>query len=187
MDSVKGIVERLFLIVFYLYSAFYHKRINDFIDIFYKKYSFALTNRIFLFILVCPFVLSLIVFLIFLLRRNIKALVLSILISLMPILIYYFLFFVSNIEAIHYIQYAIVAFLLMNISKNPFYSFLGTLILGVVDECYQYFVLYKGQSGVYLDFNDMLFNIHGALIGILVHFLINMSPEFVNKKGAEIT
>lgn len=175
MNLVKEMFFRIALAIFYICSVLFHKKVNEFIDIFYKKYSFEATNRFFIYTLILPLVIGIIFFLYTALRRDRKNFFVAMGIILLPVAIYYFLFFVSNVEAVHYFQYAIVSFLIYKISHSIFYSFITSTILGIIDEGYQFYVLYAGRSGVYLDYNDMLFNIHGTMIGIVFYMMFSDS------------
>lgn len=189
MILVKGISLRILLVLFYVFSVLFHKRVNEFIDIFYKKFSFYNTNRFFIYSLILPFI-AFVLFLVLYNIRSFKRSLSYLAIVLIPVAVYYPLLFVSNVEFIHYIQYAFISFLLLRISGNIWYSFSTSIVLGIIDETYQYFVLYAGMPSVYLDYNDMLLNIHGSVTGIII-FLILFSSESYQKgnivKGSEIT
>ncbi len=157
--------------IFYFLSVVFHKRVNEFVDIFYKLYSFEKTDRFFIYLLIVPLVIVLIGLVIFSVRDFFKALI-CILILILPVGLYYVLLFVSNVEAIHYIQYLIISVLLMKISGSIYYTFFASSILGIIDEAYQYFVLYAIRPHIYLDYNDMILNVHGAVIGIIVSLLV---------------
>lgn len=73
--------------------------------------------------------------------------------------------FVINIEAIHFIQYGILAILIHPITNNFMATHLWCLILGIVDEAYQYFYL-APDATFYFDMNDVITNIAGAGFGI---------------------
>ena len=76
---------------------------------------------------------------------------------------------VNHVEAIHFLQYGLLAVLLDAGLRSPVRAALLATALGVVDECYQYFVLYadhpsRGEA-IYLDGNDMLLDAIGAVLG----------------------
>lgn len=94
------------------------------------------------------------------------------------------LFSVKNLlvvhsEIIHFPQYAILALLLFPIIKNLPETLFLTIVLGLIDECYQYFVL-APQKTAYLDFNDMWLNALGGGLGILLAGII--FPQYLNPK-----
>ncbi|MGB9601029.1 MAG: hypothetical protein ACPL7I_10790, partial [Myxococcota bacterium] len=160
------------LLIFYLSSVIFHRRVNEFIDIFYKKYSFESTNRFFIFSLIIPLIVIIILFFYKALRSDKRSLIITLSLVITPLLLFYYILFVSNVEAVHYFQYAIIAVMIFKISDNLLYSFVASTILGVVDEAYQYYVLYAGVKGLYLDYNDMLFNVHGAIIGLVFYLIV---------------
>ncbi len=85
---------------------------------------------------------------------------------LLMILVNSFLF-VINIESIHYVQYAVFAILFFPLINN----YIGTLYLstlaGAIDEAYQYFYLAPERTDYY-DFNDVITNLLGAAMGLLI-------------------
>jgi hypothetical protein len=77
---------------------------------------------------------------------------------------------VYNIEAIHFVEYAIVAIILLPVFKSYGETVFWVTLLGVVDELFQYFFLVPEFE--YFDFNDNVLNLVGAGAGIiLVHSL----------------
>jgi len=70
-------------------------------------------------------------------------------------------------ETIHFIQYALLGFLLYPLLQNTTETLVLATGLGCVDEAYQYFWLDAGNLG-YLDFNDMILNCVGVGLGLLV-------------------
>ncbi|MCX7943475.1 MAG: hypothetical protein N2746_03080 [Deltaproteobacteria bacterium] len=169
--------------IFYILSVVYHKRVNEFVDIFYRKYSFEVTNRFFVWALAIPFLLFVICFIWLSVRKIYK--VLSLLsIIILPVIGQYLVLFVSNVEVIHYIQYAIISFIILKISNNLWYSFFSSTVLGVIDEMYQYFVLYVGNPSAYVDYNDMIMNAHGSLIGISIFILLEYRFKGLEFLGA---
>lgn len=76
---------------------------------------------------------------------------------------YFFLFTVVS-EAVHYLQYAILTVLLFPLARRIGAAMLWATLIGVVDEAHQYWVLHP-DWGVYLDWNDIVVNAIGALVG----------------------
>jgi hypothetical protein len=77
---------------------------------------------------------------------------------------------VVNMEAIHFIQYAILAALALPLARRYEKAFIITTVLGIIDEIYQYLVLNPGFS--YFDFNDIILNMLGAGAGLLILAII---------------
>lgn len=86
---------------------------------------------------------------------------------------------VTNMEAIHYLQYSILAVLIFPLVQRYEDAFISATILGMVDEIYQYLVL--NPYFKYLDFNDMILNMLGAGAGLLVITLAS-SPASRNPR-----
>jgi hypothetical protein len=73
---------------------------------------------------------------------------------------------VSNVELIHFPQYALLAGLLLAAGMTAEPAFAAASAAGILDEAYQYYVLYAGIPKVYLDFNDMYLNALGAALAV---------------------
>ena len=104
----------------------------------------------------------------------------------------YHLLIVYSVEAIHFIQYALLAIpvyaLTLSFGKTVFW----VTLMGALDEAYQYFVLYADNREVYFDFNDIVLNLIGAGIGVaIIHALSDagtfVSPEKPNCQGRNRT
>lgn len=77
----------------------------------------------------------------------------------------FFTMMVVNMEAIHYIQYALLAILLLPLTKRFEDAFILATVLGIGDEIFQY--LFLNPDFKYFDFNDILLNMLGAGSGLL--------------------
>jgi hypothetical protein len=75
---------------------------------------------------------------------------------------------VSNIELIHFPQFALLAALLLAAGMQPCGAWLLASAAGIVDELYQWRFIYAGVPNTYLDFNDMLLNAMGAAWAVLL-------------------
>ena len=69
---------------------------------------------------------------------------------------------VSNVELIHLPQFGLLAALLLAGGLDPQTAWIGATVGGVIDEVYQYLVIYAQVPGVYLDYNDIVLNTLGA-------------------------
>lgn len=69
---------------------------------------------------------------------------------------------VTNIELVHFPQFALIAWLLWAGGLSPQTAWAGGTIAGVFDEFYQHLVIYADRADVYLDYNDMVLNSIGA-------------------------
>ena len=72
---------------------------------------------------------------------------------------------VSGIEAIHYPQYALMAWLLVRTGLGLEQSWLTATALGALDEIWQWQTLPRAVPG-YLDWNDIVLNAIGAALGV---------------------
>jgi len=80
---------------------------------------------------------------------------------------------VFNVENIHFPQYAILALPVFALLKHFGTTVFWVTLLGALDEAYQYFVLYRDNNAVYLDFNDIVLNLIGAGIGITLIYTLS--------------
>lgn len=74
---------------------------------------------------------------------------------------------IINIEIIHFIQYALLAILVFPLMKRFLPSLLFVMILGTIDEAYQYYILAPERTN-YFDFNDVVLNTIGAAFGLVI-------------------
>ena len=72
----------------------------------------------------------------------------------------------TRAEAVHLVQYAWLALVWLRVIGDPTRTVVWCLLLGGLDEAWQRWVLYADRPGVYLDFNDVLLNGLGALVGV---------------------
>jgi VanZ family protein len=84
----------------------------------------------------------------------------------------YEILIVFNVESIHFPQYAVLALLVFPLIMRYGDTVFWCALLGALDEGYQYFVLYRDNNEVYFDFNDILLNLVGAGIGVLILFTL---------------
>ena len=73
---------------------------------------------------------------------------------------------VVDMEAIHFIQYGLLAALILPITRRYESAFIYATVLGILDEIYQYVVLKPDFS--FFDFNCIFLNMLGAGAGLLV-------------------
>lgn len=74
-----------------------------------------------------------------------------------------------NIEAIHFVEYAIVAIILMPVLRSYGETVFWVTMLGLTDELFQYFFLVPEFE--YFDFNDNILNLLGAGAGVIFVFI----------------
>jgi len=78
---------------------------------------------------------------------------------------------VYNIEAIHFVEYMLVAMILLPVMKSYGETVFWVTILGILDELFQYRFL--TPTFEYFDFNDIILNLIGAGAGIVLVFVIS--------------
>lgn len=76
--------------------------------------------------------------------------------------------FVMNIEVIHMLQFGIIALLIFPLTRSFGATLYYTVMLGLLDELFQYRILYPDKND-YLDFNDVVLDQLGA--GIMLVYL----------------
>jgi len=69
---------------------------------------------------------------------------------------------VSNVELIHLPQFGLLAALLLAAGIRPQTAWIGATAGGVLDETYQWLVIYANVPGTYFDYNDIILNAIGA-------------------------
>lgn len=79
---------------------------------------------------------------------------------------YLTLMMVSN-ECIHFLQYAILAMLIFPVTRRYGETVAWCILIGAIDEGYQYFALHAHWS-IYYDFNDVVLNAIGAGLGVVL-------------------
>jgi hypothetical protein len=94
----------------------------------------------------------------------------------------YHTLFVMNVEAIHFVQYAVLAVLLFPLTRRCGETVFWATLIGAVDEAFQYLVLH-GDRVVYYDFNDVLLNAIGAGFGVLMVAGMPAGQEFLKQAG----
>ncbi len=90
---------------------------------------------------------------------------------------------VSNIEAIHFPQYAFLVPPIFALTLSFSETLLSVSLLGAFDEAYQYFIL---KNWSYLDFNDIVLNVIGGCIGMALLFLFLDREKFVPSQARGI-
>lgn len=169
--SKRPVVTRLLIAAYAIAVIASHETIQHLVIWCYDRYSRDAVNRA---VRICG-VAGIIFFVAFTViqlrsskRRVIKLAYLGLSFALMaaalPLLFY------TDIEVVHFPQYAILAVLIYALTGRFGLSMFYTTLIGVVDECVQYYVMHPRWL-INLDFNDMIYNIIGAGLGCAVVFL----------------
>ena len=90
------------------------------------------------------------------------------------------LLFVVNVEAIHFIQYGVLAVLLFPLLNSYWKTAFWCMILGALDEAWQYFYLAPQRTNYY-DFNDVIINTIGAGFGLIYIHSYGLMSQSQNK------
>ncbi len=106
--------------------------------------------------------------------RNLIAFYLAAL--LLMTIVWYKMLIVVNIEAIHFVQYAIFALLLFPLVRRYGETIVWIVLAGALDEAYQHFLLAPVKSH-YFDFNDVVINLLGGVYGLLL--ARSVQPQFI--------
>jgi hypothetical protein len=84
---------------------------------------------------------------------------------IIPLLLMADLSFISvPVERIHYLQYGFLTWAMFKATGKQFPAALLAFSCGVVDESYQYWVLYADNMKVYFDWNDIGLNLMGVIM-----------------------
>ena len=77
-----------------------------------------------------------------------------------------------NVEYIHLLHYIILTFFIFSLTLRFGETIFWVTLLGAVDEVYQYYVVWPGQT--YMDFNDIIYDMLGSVIAVIfIYFTLN--------------
>jgi len=106
-----------------------------------------------------------------------------VLITLIIIVLSFKILLVFNVEAIHFIQYAIFAMICFKLNRSFLQTMIWSSLAGAFDELYQYLYLAPLRTEYY-DFNDVIINTIGAGIGLIFIRASNNSSLHFNWRQA---
>ena len=86
---------------------------------------------------------------------------------------------VTNVEAIHFAQYAFLAIPIFALTMSYAETLIWVMLLGAIDEAYQYFIF---KNWIYFDFNDVVLNVLGGCIGVVLLFTVCGKPESFTRR-----
>lgn len=101
-------------------------------------------------------------------RQKILKSILAVIIASITVLSFRYLM-TYNIEAIHFVEYMLVAIILVPALKNYGETVFWVTIAGILDELFQYIILTPEFE--YFDFNDCILNLVGAGAGAFLVFI----------------
>ncbi len=170
----KRVLMWLSIMSFYLATVLLHVKVGRFINGLFDSLSRGTYNNI-----VTAAVLVTLIALGIAIYRNTssrtlpKGVWLIISYSALSIFLSFSIFFVIHIEAVHFIQYGVLAFLLRKVLPSYLTVAILATLLGAYDELYQYLVL--DTRAQYYDFNDIFLDTTGAGLGLLGHWFFGES------------
>lgn len=149
----------------------FHKEVSGISDWLSAKLSFKVYNdRIFLISL-----MVLVVFLVFVLIRIIEGeqrllKIIYWMFTTFLVVISYQTLLIFNVEIIHFPQYAVLTLPVFALFGHFGETVFWVTLSGAFDEAFQYFVLHPETS---LDFNDIILNLIGAGIGVVLIYTLS--------------
>ncbi len=169
-------VSIIVLLTYYLLVVLPHEQVTLFIEWFIEVTSWEVYQRIVSISGLLLFFLSL-----FFIIRNIqhndnKMLTITYLvITVLMMIVSFYILIIFKIEIIHFAQYAALAILLFPLTKKFSDTMFWATIMGFIDESFQYFYLTL-QGTDYFDFNDVILNLIGAGFGIVFIYSLGFRP-----------
>jgi hypothetical protein len=141
-----------------------HKAVSDVADAVSARWGFALYNRAMLAAIPAACALAAIPLIVRRRRRFAHGNVLTgvLAVGLVTLAAQRWLL-VANIELIHLPQFALIAAILLAGGMGSTSAYVAATVAGIVDEAYQYFVVYAGRTDTYFDINDIVLDAIGAI------------------------
>jgi len=157
----------LIILIYYLLVVLPHEEVGKFIAKSFSKMERDDYNFI---ILLCT-LLGLVFYLIPIVRNIVSKRPSSktaafLFLNIVLAIICFKILFVVNVEAIHFIQYGFLALLVFPLVRSYWKTAFWCMILGALDEAWQYFYLAPLRTDYY-DFNDVIINTVGAGFGLI--------------------
>lgn len=165
--SKNVILNVVIVIIYYLLVVLPHEIVGGIIAGMFREHGRPFYDKILLIV----FSAILMIFIITLSKRiyhhtNRKIVLFYLLLTCFFAFLCYEYLFVVNVEAIHFVQYGVLAILLFPLFRNYTYVLIWTTVAGVIDEFYQYDILAPGKTEYY-DFNDVIIDMVGAGFGMV--------------------
>lgn len=90
--------------------------------------------------------------------------------------------FVVNAEVVHFVQYAVFAILCYPFVENYSLTLIWVLMMGWIDEAYQYFYLAPDRTDYY-DWNDVVTDFIGGAFGLVFLRSFEIKGKYLDFKG----
>ncbi len=158
----------IILLIYYLIVVLPHEWVGLTVNKVFKGFDRS-TYNLFIFILFSLFLLTIV----FNLYKRWKQhdgkrkIAFYFMMSLLLVILCFKLLFVINIEAVHFIQYAIFTILAFPLFKNSVSVLAFATFAGFLDELYQYVIL-SPITSKYYDFNDVILDLIGAGFALII-------------------
>jgi len=160
-------INLLILLVYFLIVVLPHEEVGIWISNIFKPYTRDFYNHV---LMLCASG-GLLVYLFVCYRavnKPIPRLLLGyLLLNLILAILCFKVLFVVNVEAIHFLQYAVFALLCYPMINNYNLTLVYTTIASAIDEGYQFYYLAPERT-MYYDFNDVIINLIGAVFGLIL-------------------
>lgn len=101
--------------------------------------------------------------------------------TLIFVIIAFNLLVIVNVEIIHFLQYGLMALLVFPLTLRYGETLYWCTLLGAIDEAYQYFYLAPHRTEYY-DFNDVIINLLGAALGLILLRIMDIGQIGVQRK-----
>lgn len=176
--SGRKVFTAMFAAIYMALVVFFHRKVSNIFDWLRDLFSFNVYNdAVFEVNIAIMIIFSCFVFI--KVRRGEEKLKMTFFwgYNLLLLLLSYNVLITVNIETIHYIQYAIITVPVFALVMRYGETVLWATLLGAMDEAYQYFVLYRDNNEVYFDFNDVILNLIGAGLGVVLIYTL-MDAKF---------
>ncbi len=163
--SRRKVINIAIVLIYFIIVVLPHKWFgNRIVDLFtqFSRQTYQLSMLIIALVFIAVYL-----FIVYrLMRKNYSNYSLIFLVILLVLTILsYPLLIIHYVETIHFLQYAILAFLLIPLCRNYYKLMFWGLILAFFDEAYQYFYLAVDDTPHY-DFNDIILNQLGLAYGV---------------------
>lgn len=166
--AARPILNLIIALVYYLLVVLPHEQVGIFIAETFKINARAQYNLIFLSLgLVLLSMLCIPIIKGIRTHKNGKKILFYLAATIIFTILSFKILLVLNSEVIHFPQYAVMAFLLFPLCKNYKEVLFWIILLGAIDEAYQYFYLAPDRTD-YFDFNDIIIDTLGGAFGLIL-------------------
>jgi hypothetical protein len=157
-------------IITYFSIVSFHDEITDLAVKLRRGVGLDKYNEYFAYGFIAILIITLIIFIYYSLKERQKLLKLSLMVIVLALTLVAFRFLmIYNIEAIHFVEYMLLAMILLPVIRSYGETVFWVTILGILDELFQYRFLTPNFE--YFDFNDNILNLIGAGAGAVMIYI----------------